>query len=430
MYPDFQYLLEDIFAYDMPSWLSFIKTFGFFVAVAFIVSSQILTYDIKRMEAEGKFNISIKKKYTGKRYPILDSFLAFLIGFIVGYAVCYLIMGLTGAVISAKETMRESILVGVVMGLSTSYLRLSYQNLKEKHLPSPETKAIMVYPHQMMSEILILAAVSGLIGAKVFNAFETWDDFINDPIGNLFSTGGLTFYGGLIFAFTSVYFYTKKHKISFRYLCDAAAPVLMLAYAIGRLGCHFAGDGDWGIINSAYVTSGNGSLSLVSQGNDSTMKLSGISPAGNTGIGNLFAHVYFPAPIGLPDWVVASNYPHNVINDGIVIEDCHKRYCHVLPFGVFPTPLYEFIICFIMAVILWTVRKRFRYPLQLFGLYLIMNATERFFIEKIRVNYKYDWGFIYPTQAEIISTLLFISGLYLIFLYSKNTHQNQLKHNG
>ncbi len=421
MYPDFQYLFEDIFAYDMPSWLSLIKTFGFFVAVAFIVSSQILIYDVKRMESEGKFNISIRKKYTGKRYPIFDSFLAFLIGFIVGYAVCYLVMRLTGTVISAKETMRESILVGGVMGISTSYLRFIYMNLKKKYLPSPEVEAIMVYPHQLMSEILILSAVSGLIGAKVFNAFETWDDFITDPIGNLFSTGGLTFYGGLIFAFTSVYFYTKKYKISFRYLCDAAAPVLMLAYAIGRLGCQFAGDGDWGIINSAYVTSGNGSLLLTSQGDNRTIKLLDSYPTEDAAFKNATANIYYPAPASLPDWVVASNYPHNVINDGIVMEDCHKQYCHVLPFGVFPTPLYEFVVCFFMAVILWTVRKRFRYPLQLFGLYLIMNATERFFIEKIRVNYKYDWGLIHPTQAEIISTLLFVSGLYLVFFSVKHS---------
>ncbi len=28
----------------------------------------------------------------------------------------------------------------------------------------------------------------------------------------------------------------------------------MLAYAIGRIGCQVAGDGDWGILNSAYIT--------------------------------------------------------------------------------------------------------------------------------------------------------------------------------
>ena len=29
------------------------------------------------------------------------------------------------------------------------------------------------------------------------------------------------------------------------HLTDAAAPALMIAYAIGRIGCRVAGDGDW-----------------------------------------------------------------------------------------------------------------------------------------------------------------------------------------
>ena len=58
-------------------------------------------------------------------------------------------------------------------------------------------------------------------------------------------------------------------------------------------------------------------------------------------------------------------------------------------------------------------------PLQLFGIYLIVNGLERFFVEKIRVNYKYDLGFIHPTQAEIISTILVLIGLSLIFVVSK-----------
>ena len=34
---------------------------------------------------------------------------------------------------------------------------------------------------------------------KIFASFENWGDFIKDPIGQLLSLSGLTFYGGLIF---------------------------------------------------------------------------------------------------------------------------------------------------------------------------------------------------------------------------------------
>ena len=74
---------------------------------------------------------------------------------------------------------------------------------------------------------------------------------------------------------------------------------------------------------------------------------------------------------------------------------------------------------------LWVLRTRFKLPLQLFGLYLVINGLERFFIEKIRVNYKYDLGFIKPTQAEIISTVLVITGLVLLLFVSKRMKDKQ-----
>ncbi len=45
---------------------------------------------------------------------------------------------------------------------------------------------------------------------------------------------------------------------------------------------------------------------------------------------------------------------------------------------------------------------------MVFFLYLALNGLERFWIEKIRVNTKV-WGDI--TQAEIISTGLFVAGI-------------------
>jgi phosphatidylglycerol---prolipoprotein diacylglyceryl transferase len=44
-------------------------------------------------------------------------------------------------------------------------------------------------------------------------------------------------------------------------------------------------------------------------------------------------------------------------------------------------------------------------------LYLMLNGLERFFIEKIRVNTRLNLFGFQPTQAEVISTLLFLTGL-------------------
>jgi len=69
----------------------------------------------------------------------------------------------------------------------------------------------------------------------------------------------------------------------------------------------------------------------------------------------------------------------------------------------------------LLFTLLWKWRTRFSRPLQLFGCYLMLNGAERFFVELIRVNSQYDWGFLHPTQAEIIAVCLMSIGAYFFF---------------
>ncbi len=253
------------------------------------------------------------------------------------------------------------------------------------------------------------AAVGGLAGAKIFNALETWDDFIKDPIRSLTSSSGLTFLGGLIMATLLFYFYSRRHKIPFKHLCDTAAPGIMLAYGLGRLGCHFSGDGDWGIYNTAYITEPDGALRTATSADAGRItQLIGNEP-----------QAYFPAAGGLPRWLFGMNYPHNVGYEGMAIQGCTGEYCNVLPVSVFPTPIYEAIVCVMLFFLLWAMRRRFTRSLQMFGTYLMLVGIERFLVEKIRVNYKYDWGFIRPTQAEILSVVLVLLGAGLLLFYKE-----------
>ena len=103
-----------------------------------------------------------------------------------------------------------------------------------------------------------------------------------------------------------------------------------------------------------------------------------------------------------------------MVGEGIHIDGCIGNYCNQLPFPVYPTALYEIISCLILFFIIWFIRKRIKVPGQLAGLYLIFNGIERFSIEKIRVNTKYESLPFKPTQAEIISVLLVIAGLVLL----------------
>jgi len=410
MYPDFQVLFQSLFGTEMPAWLSIFKTFGFFVALAFIAAAWTTILELKRKEQQGLLVSTISIITIGEPASTNDLFWSALFGFILGYK----IGGFFGhlAEISPNPaaylfSAKGSLIGGAAGAIIIAYSR--YIEKKKQQLPEPETKKVAIYPHQRMGEILAIAAIGGLVGAKVFNAFESWDDFIKDPAGNLLSSSGLTFYGGLIVATAGFYFYSRKYNIPFRHLCDATAPGLMLAYGIGRLGCHFSGDGDWGKFNTAYVTGPDGALKLAGAGD----KYGIIHQLPRV------QEVFFAAPSWLPRWTVAMNYPHNVNHEGMQIPGCMGDYCSVLPVGVFPTSVYEAVTCILLFCLLWSLRKKIRYPLHLFGIYLMLNGIERFFVEKIRVNYKYDLGFIHPTQAELISVVMMLAGIGILLFYKK-----------
>ena len=120
------------------------------------------------------------------------------------------------------------------------------------------------------------------------------------------------------------------------------------------------------------------------------------------------------------------NFPHNVINAGVPMQDCGEKfwypYCYELAQPVFPTAFYETVLATIIFSILWSIRKKIKIPGILFCIYLCLNGIERFFIEKIRVNTKYNiLGGI--TQAEIISSCLILIGIigtYILYKRYKN----------
>jgi phosphatidylglycerol:prolipoprotein diacylglycerol transferase len=278
-----------------------------------------------------------------------------------------------------------------------------------------------------VGELTIIALVVGLIGAKMFDIFENWSGFLKDPGAYIFSGGGLTFYGGLICATIAIIFYAKKHRIGVRYLADAIAPSLMIAYAIGRIGCQVAGDGDWGIYNTAYKV--DSAAHVVRADTSDFVKTIMTYPEYFRGEQDLH-HASFVKPSGLgflPDWFFAYNYPHNVNKVGVAIPGCQDNFCVQLPVPVFPTPLYEIITCTILFLVLWFLRDKLRPAGALFCLYLILNGIERFFIEKIRVNNRMDFLGFHPTQAEVISLGLVLTGIILWIYLSKKYRATVVK---
>jgi prolipoprotein diacylglyceryltransferase len=119
----------------------------------------------------------------------------------------------------------------------------------------------------------------------------------------------------------------------------------------------------------------------------------------------------------LPDWAWAFQYPHNVINEGILIPGCERHNCYILEQPVFPTPLYESAMAIILFGLLWGIRRRIRIHGWLFSIYLILNGSERLLIEQVRVNIRYPFLGLEVTQAAIIAVMLIAAGIAGIFYF-------------
>jgi phosphatidylglycerol:prolipoprotein diacylglycerol transferase len=430
MYPNLYYAFKDLFNVDWKP-LRFINSFGFFVALAFILAALALAAEFRRKGKQGLLQPTEINVVVGKPATITELLLNFLLGFLLGYKILALFI-MDSSVTNDPQAFIFSGLgnwpAGIILGLLFAGIKWWEKN-KQK-LPKPELRKIRFWPHDRVGEITIIALIFGLLGAKLFDIFENWSAFLKEPSSFIFSPAGLTFYGGLICAALAIWFYARRHKIGFWHLNDAAAPALMLAYAIGRIGCQVSGDGDWGIYNSAYVVNTTGE---VIPGNINAFRQSlfahGQFFISQFGKLDAVPHISFAKPSFLqflPDWVFAYNFPHNVNDAGVSLEGCVGKYCNQLPAAVFPTSLYETFICLILFSILWSLRKKLRVPGTLFAIYLMMNGIERFFIEKIRVNNRMNFLGFHPTQAEVISTLLFLAGVVLfIALRRKGSVQKQ-----
>ena len=419
MYPDFYHLLKDLFGIDLP-FLSLLKSFGFLVAIGFFAGGYLIYAELKRKEEDGIVGYTIDEVTTGKPASIQEYIVAGLVGFLVGFKLFGMFLNWKVASpdpLSFVFSKEGSLLPGILISLAAIGLKF-YENKKET-AKGIVTKKVKTWPHIRVGDICVIAAVGGFAGAKIFNALETWDSFVQDPLGSLLSSSGLTFYGGLIVATFALWYYSRKIKLDFRHLCDAAAPALILAYGIGRLGCQISGDGDWGIYNSAYITDSVGKVAVAPTRNfaDNIAPYQDYFKQHNK---EEIDHKYFKGPSSLPIWLFAYNYPQNVNNVGVELPGCNDPadYCSVLPQPVFPTPVYEFVMSLVIFLFLWSIRKKMKIPLGIFSIYLILNGIERFLIEQIRVNYKYDWGFLQPTQAEILAVAISLCGV-LLFLFRK-----------
>lgn len=401
MYATIYDAVKDLFGIEIVH-LKLLQSFGFFVAISFLLCAYFFSKDLLRKSNEGLLPTTSRKGTVGHAATQSELIGQFAIGFLVGWKLIGSFVDYTRFSENPRAWILSgtgSILWGIIIG--GAFTGFLYWRSNKKKEEKPREIEIKVTAADHVGTMTLIAAAFGFLGAKIFHILENFGSFLEDPGDMLFSFSGLTMYGGLILGSIAVLVYANKQKFNILHVMDACAPGLFLAYGVGRLGCQVAGDGDWGIVNTNPKP---GWLSWA------------------------------------PDWLWSYDYPNNV-NGTIIPNDLDPKYQspewtlklmfsndpdHIkLVEPVFPTPLYESLICIGLFFLFWAFRKRIITPGLLFALYMIFNGVERFCIELIRVNTTlFTLGNFRVTQAEFIAFSLVTLGVAMAF-WTKKRKQNQ-----
>ena len=244
--------------------------------------------------------------------------------------------------------------------------------LAEREWPGEEGKR----KREQVMELAFWVLVGGIGGSKLLFLIVNWQDTLNG-LGSalthpaaLFEAlgGGFVFYGGLLGAMGTSWWYARKNGIDFLRLGDLVIPTVSLGQCFGRLGCFSAGC-CWGEVTNSPLA----------------VRFPGAQLARNL-FGQLShtASLVFQSQSGDPRWVIAQTGQifHHPVAGAVRISDWVMAHGTTLP--VHPTQLYESFGQLLMFVLLITLRRYRRFHGQILGYWLMGYAVLRSTVELFR----------------------------------------------
>ncbi len=185
-------------------------------------------------------------------------------------------------------------------------------------------------PEAFAGTVILLAAVFGIIGSRLFDTLEHPEAFSANPLKTLFSGAGLTWYGGFLMATAAIWIAARIKKIPWWSLIDSCTPGLAIGYGFGRLGCFLSGDGCYGT----------------------------------------------PCNAGLP-FPLCMSFPNGIVPTTEV---------------VYNTPLWEIGGAILTFAFIWWARTRVSRPPLLFLQWIVIHAVLRLLVEFVRRNPELAFG--------------------------------------
>lgn len=252
----------------------------------------------------------------------------------------------------------------IALGIMTGYF-----------LAAKEAKRTGQNPDDYL-DMLLYAVFFALIGARLYYVIFKWD-YYGKNLMQIFNLrqGGLAIYGGIIGAFTTVYFFAKKRKLSFRQMLDTACPGLAAGQVIGR----------WG---------------------------------------NFFNREAFG---GYTDGLFAMQLPVSAVRSGEITEQMWENLevINGIQFiQVHPTFLYEGMWNLGVIIFLYFYRKHKKFTGELVLWYLVLYGIGRFWIESLRTDQLLIPGIGFPI-SQLLGAVLAVCGLITIFIGHKKAKENK-----
>jgi len=86
----------------------------------------------------------------------------------------------------------------------------------------------------------VIGIPSGIVVSRLLHVIDRWD-YYSQNLGQIINAEGLTIYGAVLGAALGIWVYSKFSNFRFGYFADLLAPGIILAQAIGRVGCTING---------------------------------------------------------------------------------------------------------------------------------------------------------------------------------------------
>lgn len=186
---------------------------------------------------------------------------------------------------------------------------------------------------------------SGIIVSRMLHVIDLWDYYSANP-GQIVGFSGLTIYGAILGAVLAIWIYSKFSSFRFGYVMDLVAPGVLLAQAVGRVGCTING--------CCYGAE---------------------------------------APSWLP-WSVVYTHPQSYAPLGVALH---------------PTQVYEIAFLLIAFGVLFTLRKRFQPDGSLFLIYLGAYSAWRVGVGFLRDGTSFLFGLHQAQVIGIIILIIAIT---------------------